>query len=98
MDFWNIFLLGIIPVLAVTVIFIGKRKLLWIAPFVSTALDFITYMILLTPTAIVEALNDNEWRPALISAMLLHFGIATVLTIIAYIVAYILKRKNKRIE
>lgn len=95
---WNILIFGIIPVLAVTVIFIGKRKFLWTAPFVSTALSFITYMIALAPITIADIFSNNEWRAFFLLAMLMHLGIAVVLTIIAYIVAYILKRKKNRTE
>lgn len=95
---WNILIFGIIPVLAVMVIFIGKRKLLWIAPLVSTALSFIAYMMALSPITIPEIFSDNEWRAFFILAMLMHLGIVVVLTIIAYIAAYILKRKKKRTE
>lgn len=93
---WNILIFGIIPVLAVTVIFIGRRKLLWTAPFVSTALSFITYMIALAPITIAEIFSNNEWRAFFILAMLMHLGIVVVLTIIAYIVAFILKRKKEQ--
>lgn len=98
MDFWSILIFGIIPVFAVTVISIGRRKLLWTAPFVSTALAFITYIIILTPVTIAGILSDHEWRPAFLLAMLLHLGIAAALTIIAYIAAYILNQKKARTE
>ena len=98
MDWSNILIFGIIPVLAVIVIFIGKRKLLWIAPLVSIALAFITYMIALAPITIIEIFSNNEWRAFFILAMLMHLGIAVELTIIAYIVAYILKQKKERTE
>lgn len=95
---WNILIFGIIPILAVTVIFIGRRKLLWTAPLVSAALSFIAYIIALSPITISEIFSDNEWRAFFILAMLMHLGIVAVLTILAYIVAYMLKRKSVQTE
>lgn len=95
MDWWNILIFGVIPVLAVVIIFIVKRKMLWTAPLISTALAFITYAIALAPISIVEIFGNNEWRCFFLLAMLMHLGIAVVLTVISYFVAYILKRKQK---
>lgn len=95
MDWWNILIFGVIPILTVVIIFLAKRKMLWTAPLISTALAFITYMIALAPITIVELFSNNEWRGFFILAMLMHFGIAVVLTAIAYLAAYILKRKKK---
>lgn len=95
---WNILIFGIIPILAVMVIFVGRRKLLWIAPLVSTALSFIAYIIALSPITMSEIFSNNEWRAFFILAMLMHLGIVVVLTVLAYIVAYILKRKKEQTE
>ena len=95
MDWWNILIFGVMPVLTVVVIFIVKRRLLWVAPLISTVLAFITYMIALAPITIVELFSNNEWRGFFILAMLMHLGVVVVLTVVAYLVAYILKRKEK---
>ena len=95
MDWWNVLIFGVIPVLTVIIIFNVKKKLLWIAPLISTAFAFITYMIVLAPITIVELFNNNEWRSFFLLAMLIHFGIAVVHTAIAYFAAYKLKRKKK---
>ena len=98
MDWWNILIFGVIPGLTVVIIFIAKRKMLWTAPLISTALAFITYMIaldLISLSEMLEFFSNNEWRGFYILAMLMHFGIVVVLTAIAYFVAYILKRKRK---
>ena len=95
MDWWNVLIFGVIPVLTVIIIFNVKKKLLWIAPLISTVLAFITYMIVLAPITIVELFNNNEWRSFFLLAMLIHFGIAVVHTAIAYFAAYKLKRKKK---
>lgn len=96
MDWWNILIFGIIPVLTVVIIFIVKRKLLWITPFISTALAFITYMIaldIIKPSEMIKFFSYSESRGFFILAMLMHLGIVVVLTGIAYIIAYLLKRK-----
>ena len=94
-DWWNILIFGIIPVLTVAVIFIVKKKLLWIAPLISTVLAFTSYMIALVPITIVELFSNNEWRGFFLLAILMQLVITVVLTVIAYFVAYILKRKQK---
>ena len=86
---------GIIPVLTVAVIFIVKKKLLWIAPLISTVLAFTSYMIALVPITIVELFSNNEWRGFFLLAILMQLVITVVLTVIAYFAAYILKRKQK---
>ena len=95
MDLINILIFGIIPALTVAVIFIVKRKLLWVAPLISAVLAFITYMIALSPITIVELFSNNEWRGFFLLAMLMQLAVTVVLTVIAYFAAYILKRKQK---
>ena len=73
--------------------------MLWTAPLISTALAFITYMIaleLMSLSEMLEFFSNNEWRGFFILAMLMHLGIVVVLTVIAYLVAYILKRKKSK--
>ena len=94
MDWINTLIFGIIPILTVVIIFIVKRKMLWIAPIISTAFVFITYTITLEPS-IIKVFHNNEWRGFFLLVMLMHFGIVVVLTAIAYFAAYILKRKKK---
>lgn len=95
MDWWNVLIFGVIPVFTVTIIFFVKRRLLWIAPLVSSALAFVSYLIALAPITIVEVFNNNEWRAFYVLAMLMHLGIVVILTAIAYLITYILKRKKK---
>ena len=92
---WNILIFGIIPVLTVAVIFIVKKKMLWIAPLISTVLAFISYIIAIVPITIVELFSNGEWSEFFLLAMLMQLVITVVLTVIAYFVAYILKRKQK---
>ncbi|MBQ8041261.1 MAG: hypothetical protein IJ274_15580 [Lachnospiraceae bacterium] len=93
MDWWNVLIFGIIPVLTVAIMFFFKRKLLWVSPLISTVLAFITYMIALAPITIVELFINNEWRGFFILAMLLHIVIVVILTAIAYFIARLLKGK-----
>ena len=93
-DVINVLIFVVIPVLSVSVFFFMKRKLLWIAPLISTVLAFIVYAIALDPF-IVKILSNNEWRGFLLLALLMQFGIAAILTAAGYLVAHILKRKNK---
>ena len=97
MDWWNIIIFGVIPVLAVGIMFVVKRKLLWTAPLISMILAFITYMIALklsNPSEMLEFFSNNEWRGFFILAMLIQLGIVAVLTASAYLIVYILKRKK----
>jgi len=99
MDWQNFLIFGIIPILTVVILFFAKRKLLWLSPFVSTILTFMTYMVILASqgmqSPIIKIFSNNEWRAFLLLALLIHFVITTIVTVIAYLVAYIIKRKKK---
>lgn len=90
MDWWNVSVYGVIPVLTVVTIFFVRRKLLWLAPSISTGVSF-----LISVMAMPSILSVSEYRGFLLWAMILHFAIAIILTIIAYITVYILKRKRE---
>ncbi len=92
---WNILAFVVIPILTVMIIFIVKRKQLWIAPLISTVLAFITYSISLAPTSIIDVFNNNEWRVFFILVLLMQLGVTVALTLIAYFTAYILKRRRQ---
>ena len=93
-DVLNILIFVVIPVISVSVLFFRKRRLLWIAPLLSIILAFIVYAVTLEPS-IIKAFSNNEWRGFLLLALLLQFGIAVLLTAVGYLLAHILKRKNK---
>lgn len=93
-DVINVLIFVVIPVLSVSVFFFIKRKLLWIAPLLSVMLAFVAYTVNLEPS-IVKIFSNNEWRGFLLLAMLMQFGIAVLLTAVGYLIAHILKRKNK---
>ena len=89
MDWWNVSVYGLIPVLSVLLVFFIQRRFLWVAPLISTVSSFAISVM-----AMPSILSVSEYRGFLLWAMLLHFGIAIALTVIAYLVAYILKRKQ----
>ena len=93
-DVLNILIFVGIPVISMSVLFFRKRKLLWIAPLLSVMLAFAVYAITLEPS-IIKIFSNNEWRGFLLLALLMQFGIAVLLTAVGYLIAYILKRKNK---
>ncbi len=92
-------ILWIVPALTVTVLFLGKRKLLWIAPVVSTAFSFFLDVVLVAPVTLTAVLRDHEWRAFFLLVLLIQLGVAVVLTLLAYIAAYIAayirRRKNE---
>lgn len=94
-DVLNVLIFVVIPVISVSVLFFMKRKLLWIAPLLSSMLAFAFYVTTLEPS-IIKIFSNNEWRGFLILAMLMQFGVAAVLTAAGYLMAHILKRKNRR--
>ena len=93
-DVINVLIFVVIPVISVSVLFFRKRRLLWIAPLLSIMLAFIVYAVTLEPS-IIKAFSNNEWRGFLLLALLMQFGIAVLLTAVGYLLAHILKRKNK---
>ena len=91
MDWWNILIFGVIPVLSVLLVFIVKRKILWIAPLISTVFSIVVSMI-----AVPSLLSNNEHSAMFWGISIpIHLVIVVILTAIAYLVAYILKRKQK---
>ena len=96
-DLLNVLIYVAIPLLTVVIIFFVKRKLLWVAPFLSTAFAFITYIMAFKVSGIeiLDLFGNSEWRGFFLLAMLIHFVIVITLSAIAYFVAYILKRTQK---
>ena len=91
MDWWNILIFGAIPVLSVLLIFFVKKKCLWVAPFISTGLTVAVSMI-----AMPSILSNNEHSAMFWGISIpIHLMIVVILTAIAYLMAYILKRKQK---
>ncbi len=89
MDWWNISVFGIIPVFTVVLIFFVKRKLLWTSPLISTIISMIISII-----AVPNILSDGEYRAHFGISILFHLAIVVLLTMIAYLVAHSIKRKQ----
>ena len=86
MDWWNVSVFGIIPVLSVVFVFFIKRKFLWVAPLISTVLSVVISVI-----AMPSILRNNEHRAMLFGiAIPIQLGIVIVMTVIAYLVAYLI--------
>ena len=89
MDWWNISVFCIIPVFTVVLIFFVKQRLLWTAPLISTVISAIISVI-----AVPDILSEGEYRAHFGIGILFHLAIVVLLTIIAYIAAQIIKRKQ----
>jgi len=96
-DLLNILIYVIIPILTEIIIFFVKRKFLWAAPLISTAVAFITYILAFAVSGIDISylLGYSESRAFFLLAILIHFVIVSILTAIAYLVAYILECRQK---
>ncbi len=66
MDWWNVSVFGIIPVLSVLLVFFVKRKLLWVAPLISTVLSVVISVI-----AMPSFLSNREARAMFLSLFIL---------------------------
>lgn len=95
-DLLNVLIYGIIPLLTVVVIFFIKRKLLWAAPLTSTALFVFTYLTVFSVSGIEvsDLFGNSEWRGFFLLAMLIQLVIVITITVVAGLIAYILKRKK----
>lgn len=92
LNWWNISVFCIIPILSVVLVFFRKRKFLWIAPMFSTTLSTIVSII-----AMPSVLRNREHRAMLFGISIpIQLVIVIILTVLAYLVAYILKRKKTK--
>ena len=71
MELCNIWIFAILPILTAAIIFAVKRKLLWIAPIVSTILAFITYAIVFAPIKAMFANNAVSYTHLTLPTILL---------------------------
>ncbi len=94
---WLLYL--VIPLLTVIVFYFVKRKLLWVAPVVSTVLYTVTALIQYSISGItpVELFNENEWRAFFILGILIQLVIVIVFTAVAYFIAYMLKKNRGKL-
>ncbi len=91
MNWWNISVFCIIPVVSVAFFFFWKRKYLWMAPLFSTVLS-VAISLFAMPSILSDAEHQNMFLGI---SVMLHILIAVGLTVIAYVVGYFLDRKRK---
>lgn len=91
MDWWNVVFFGVIPILTVAIIFFVKRKLLWMAPFISTILG-VAISVISMPTIISYGEHRAMFFVLVVPG---HFVIGIILTVVDYFVAHMLKQKQK---
>ncbi len=91
LNWWNISVFCIIPIISVVIVFNIKRKILWIAPLISSVLSVVISMI-----AMPSMFTNREHRAMFFGiSMPIQLVIVIILTAIAYLVVYILKYKKK---
>lgn len=89
MNWWNISVFYIIPIASVVFFFFWKRKYLWMAPLISTAISVVISLL-----AMPSILSDAEHRNMFFGiSIMLHILIAVVLTVIAYAASRFLAKK-----
>ena len=83
----------LLPIAAVLLLFFLKRNLLWAAPILSTALMVAVDVIAVGPSL----LTVGEYRGVFFGIRVpLHLAVSILLTALAYVAAYLLRRKNRR--
>ena len=89
MNWWNISVFCIIPIVSVVFFLFWKRKYLWMAPLISTAISVVISLL-----AMPSILSDAEHRNMFFGiSIMLHILIVVVLTVIAYAAARFLAKK-----
>lgn len=89
MNWWNISVFCIIPIISVIFFFLWKRKYLWMAPLISTLIS-----IAISLLAMPSFLSDAEHRNMFFGiSVMFQILIAVVLTVIAYVVAHFWDKK-----
>ena len=83
MNWWNISVFCIIPIVSVVFFFFWKRKYLWMAPLISTVIS-----VAISLLAMPSILSDAEHRNMFFGiSIMLYILIVVVLTVIAYAAA-----------
>lgn len=91
LNWWNISVFCIIPIFSVVIVFNIKRKILWIAPLISSVLSVVISMI-----AMPSMFTNREHRAMFFGiSMPIQLVIVIIFTVIAYLVVYLLKYKKK---
>lgn len=91
MDWWNISVFGVMPVLTVVCLFCFRRKHLWSAPIISTTLAIVISLI-----AMPAILEGGEASNMFFKLVLpIHFAITLILAAVAYGISFLLKKKHQ---
>ena len=91
-NWWNISVFGIIPVLTVTILFLFKKKHLWTAPLFSAALSIAVSII-----AMPSILSDSEHKAMFFGIVIpVHTAVVIGLTIIIYTAAHVFNTGRMR--
>ena len=89
MNWWNISVFYIIPIVSVVFFFFCKRKYLWMAPLISVVISVVISLL-----AMPSILSDAEHRNMFFGiSIMLHILIVVVLTVIAYAASRFLAKK-----
>lgn len=89
MNWWNISVFYIIPIVSVVFFFFWKRKYLWMAPLISVVISVVISLL-----AMPSILSDAEHRNMFFGiSIMLHILIVVVLTVIAYAASRFLAKK-----
>lgn len=90
-DWWNISIFFVIPILSVLFFYLVKKKMLWLAPIISTVISIAVSAIAM-PTIISYSEHRAMFFMIVIPA---HIIITVIMTVIAYVIAYIFKQKRR---
>lgn len=89
MNWWNLSVFLVVPVLSVVVIFCVRRRALWTAPLLSTAVS-----VVLSIAAMPSLFRDPEHRAMFLGIVLpMHLAVVLALTVLACVIAYLLHRR-----
>lgn len=91
MDLWQTLVFFIFPLASVLSVFILRRKILWISPFISTGLSVI-YSMLVMPDLLTIPESSIFWG----ITVPIQLVVAVFLTVIAYIFSWLLKKRMLR--
>lgn len=92
LNWWNVSVFCIIPIISVVIVFFVKRKILWTAPLISSVLSVVISII-----AMPSMLSNREHRAMFFGiSMPIQLVIVIILTAIAYLAAYIIKCKKQK--
>lgn len=88
---WELLVFTGFPLISVVIMFFIKKKLLWISPFISTALCVGYSVVIMDPSILSK---DGHRAIFLGITVPMQFAICSAFTVCAYIVCYLLKKRK----